>query len=248
MIRRLTTALAFLTRIPVNPSVAHTGADVARSSVFFPLVGCVLAAVQVLVLMVLNAASVPPVLQAIVATAALAWIGGGLHQDGLADMADGFGGAFTKEKVLHIMRDSTIGTYGALALLLALAMRISSLTLIAQVEGAWVWVFAAAALSRCSITLGWLLPYARDTGTGQSLTQLTGPSEVAGALISAVIIGFLCVGLKVISAIALAVVVFVLMAWLCYRKIGGVTGDTLGATTEVSEVLLLGLAATWIAS
>ena len=161
-------------------------------------------------------------------------------------MADGFGGAFTKEKVLLIMKDSTIGTYGALALLLALAMRISSLTLIADVPGAWVWVFAAAALSRCSIGLGWLMPYARDSGTGQSLTQLTGPSEVAGAITSALVIAFFCVGMKALSAVVLLVGVLIFMAWLCYRKIGGVTGDTLGATTEVSEVLLLALAATWV--
>lgn len=248
MLRRFTTAIAFLTRIPVNPKVAHNGEDVARSSVFFPLVGCLLAALQVMVLWGLHSVGVPYVLQAIAATALLFVAGGGLHQDGLADMADGFGGGLTKDKVLHIMRDSTIGTYGGLALLVSFSTRVASLSYIAAVEGAWVWLFVAAAVSRCSIALGWLMPYARDTGTGQSLTQLTGPAEVAGASLSAVFIAFLCVGTQAFSAVFIALVVFSFMAWLCHRKISGVTGDTLGATTDVTEVILLALGASMSAT
>ena len=248
MLRRFSTAVAFLTRIPINPGQAHTGEDVARSSVFFPLVGCLLAAVQVLVLWVLNFSDVPIVLQAIAATVVLLLVGGGLHQDGLADMADGFGGGFSKEKVLHIMRDSTIGTYGGLALLVSFSTRIASLSYLCSVEGAWVWLFVAAALSRCSIGLGWLMPYARDSGTGQSLTQLTGPSEVAGAIFSAVLISVLCVGGQALLAVLFSLVIFSIMAWSCHKKIGGVTGDTLGATTEITEIVLLALGASLVVS
>jgi len=248
VLRRFTTAIAFLTRIPVNPKQAHTGEDVARSSVFFPLVGCVLAAIQILFLWGLHSVGVPYVLQAIAATAVLFVAGGGLHQDGLADMADGFGGGFTKDKVLHIMRDSTIGTYGGLALLIAFSTRIASLSYISAVDGAWVWIFVAAAVSRCSIVLGWLMPYARDSGTGQSVTQLTGPSEVVGACLSAVLIAVLCVGTQAFSAVFIALIIFSIFAWICHRKINGVTGDTLGATTETTEVVLLALGATISAS
>jgi len=244
MIRRLLTAIAFLTRIPINPSIPFDGADVARASLFFPLVGCLLALIQWLLLLMLDGLGVHAVLQALAATALLMFLGGGLHQDGLADMADGFGGAFEREKVLHIMRDSTIGTYGGLALLISLATRVSALLLLIQHESVLIGLLSAAALSRCSIILGWRLPYARDKGTGQSLTQLTGPVEVAGAILFAMAMAYLCLGLQAFSVITLAAITFLIMGWLCMRKIGGVTGDTLGATTEVTEVLLLATIAT----
>ena len=121
MTRRLMTAIAFLTRIPINPEPPFDGEDVARSTVFFPLVGCLMAALQVAVLYGLQGLAVPPVLQAVIVTIIMVLLGGGLHQDGLADMADGFGGGMTRDDVLRIMRDSTIGTYGGLALILSMA-------------------------------------------------------------------------------------------------------------------------------
>lgn len=244
MIRRLLTAVAFLTRIPINPAQPFDGTDVARASLFFPLVGCLLAVMQWAMLQVLDGLGVHAVLQALAATALLMLLGGGLHQDGLADMADGFGGAFEREKVLHIMRDSTIGTYGGLALLLSLATRVSALVLLINHDAVLIGLLAAAALSRCSIVLGWRLPYARDAGTGQSLTQLTGPMEVAGAVLFATLVAFVCLGVHAVGVVVFTAIIIVFMGWICVRKIGGVTGDTLGATTEVSEVLLLATIAT----
>ena len=239
MIRRVLTAIAFLTRIPVNPARPFDGADVARASLFFPLVGCLLALLQWALLVLLASVEVPAVLQALAATALLMLLGGGLHQDGLADMADGFGGAFERDKVLLIMRDSTIGTYGALALLLSLATRVSAMVLLIDHDAVLPGLLVAAAVSRCSIVLGWRLPYARDEGTGKSVTQLTGPGEVAGAVVFAVLLALVCLGTPAIWVFAMAAAVFCVMGWICHRKIGGVTGDTLGASTEVSEVVLL---------
>jgi len=248
VIRRLLTAIAFLTRIPVNPAQPFDGEDVARASLFFPLVGCLIVLLQWALLLFLDALGVHAVLQALAATTLLMLIGGGLHQDGLADMADGFGGAFERERVLEIMKDSTIGTYGGLALLLALATRISAMVLLIQQDAALIGLLTAAAVSRCSIVLAWWLPYARDIGTGQSITQLTGPNEVAGALGFAVIISFICLGLSALTVLFIAALTFVLMAWVCVRKIGGVTGDTLGATTEITDVVLLATIATLTAA
>ena len=248
MIRRLLTAIAFLTRIPINPARPFDGEDVARASVFFPLVGCLIVLLQWALLLILDSVGVHAVLQALAATILLVLLGGGLHQDGLADMADGFGGAFEREKVLIIMKDSTIGTYGGLALLLALATRISAMVLLIQHEVVLMGLLAAAAVSRCSIVLAWRLPYARDIGTGQSITQLTGPKEVAGALVFAILIALACLGLQGVTVLIMAALTFVFMGWLCVRKIGGVTGDTLGATTEITEVLLLATIATLAAA
>lgn len=242
--RRLLTAIAFLTRIPINPEVPFDGNDVARASVFFPLVGCLLALMQWLLLLTLHALGVHVVLQALASTTLLMLLGGGLHQDGLADMADGFGGAFEREKVLHIMRDSTVGTYGALALLLSLATRVCAMVLLINHNAALVGLLTAAAVSRCSTVLAWQLPYARDAGTGESLTQLTGPREVAGAALFAIVLAFVCIGFQAIAVLTIAATTFLFMAYICKRKIQGVTGDTLGATTEITEVLLLATIAT----
>jgi len=242
------TAIAFLTRIPVNPKVAFDGADVARASVFFPLVGCFIALLQVCILWLLNLASVPFLLQAIAATAVMALVGGGLHQDGLADMADGFGGGHKIEDVLRIMRDSTIGTYGGIALFLSLSTRVVALASLAAIEGGWKWMIVAAALSRCSIWLGWLMPYARPSGAGAAIGRLTGATEVIGASVMALVFCFVLVGVQTILALTLTCVVFLLLAWLCHRRIKGVTGDTMGATTEISEVLLLGMGAAMVSA
>jgi len=244
LIRRLLTALAFLTRIPVNPKVAFDGSDVARSTVFFPLIGCLIAAIQIGLMWLLNLATVPFLLQALAATAVMVLVGGGLHQDGLADMADGFGGGYTADDVLRIMRDSTIGTYGGIALFLSLTTRVVALATLAAAANGWYWILVAAALSRCSICLGWLMPYARTTGAGAAITQFAGPFEVGGATLMALVISVVLVGTDVLFAVGLCVLVFVSIAWRCHRRIRGITGDTLGAATEIAEVLILSLGAT----
>lgn len=248
MIRRALTALAFLTRIPVNPSEPFDGSDVARSTLFFPLIGCLIAALQIGVMWVLNQVSVSYTLQAFAATTVMVLIGGGLHQDGLADMADGFGGGHSTEDVLRIMRDSTIGTYGGIALFLSLGARVAALAALAAVEVGWRWVVVAAVLSRCSIWLGWLMSYARVAGAGASITQFAGPIEVVGATIIALVISIALVGVEVVLAVALCGIVFLVIAWRCHRRIRGVTGDTLGAATEIAEVVLLALGATIVSS
>ena len=246
-LRRALTAIAFLTRIPVNPSVPFNGNDVARSSAFFPLVGALIATLQIVLLWILSLIGMPHTLQALLATVMLILLCGALHQDGLADMADGFGGGYTRDDVLRIMRDSTIGTYGGLALILSIGLRVSALVLLISHAGGWRWIIAAAVLSRCSICLAWWLPYARTTGTGASITQLTGRFEVAFASATAVVLSLVILGLHIVPAAAVCIFSFLSMAWISYRKIGGVTGDTLGATTEVSEVLLLVTGATLVA-
>jgi len=248
LIRRLLTAVAFLTRIPVNPDKPFDGSDVARSTLFFPLVGCLIAAIQIVVIFLLDQISVTPLLQALAATAVVALIGGGLHQDGLADMADGFGGGQTTEDVLRIMRDSTIGTYGGIALFLSLGTRVVALAELVAHDVGWRWIIVAAVFSRCSICLGWLMPYARQAaGTGASITQFTGPMEVAGAVLFAIVVGTILAGANIGLVILLSAIVFLVIALVCHKRIRGVTGDTLGASTEITEVVLLAAGATILA-
>jgi len=125
-------------------------------------------------------------LQALAATAVVALIGGGLHQDGLADMADGFGGGQTTEDVLP---------------------RVVALAELVAHDVGWRWIIVAAVFSRCSICLGWLMPYARQAaGTGASITQFTGPMEVAGAVLFAIVVGTILAGANIGLVILLSAI------------------------------------------
>jgi cobalamin synthase len=125
-------ALIFLTRLPLRHAGAITGEDLARASWANPIAGALIGASGALVYLIAYSIGLPPLLSALLAVAATILITGALHEDGLGDVADGFGGAFEREKKLAIMRDSRIGTYAGLALILSVAIRAAALTAIAE--------------------------------------------------------------------------------------------------------------------
>lgn len=245
--RSLRVALSFLTRIPVGGHDVD-GAAIGRASTVFPLVGAGLGALAMALGTIARAAwPGVPILWGLVATAGLVLTTGALHQDAVADMADGFGGGHTREDVLRIMRDSVVGAYGALALVLIVGVRAAACGALLDRSGGIGWAVAAGALSRCASTAcGAWLPYARTgDGLGRSGTDHVGVPQVAGSIGLAVGISILAVGIG--PTIAAAAVV-ALVAWRigrrCLDRIGGMTGDTLGTVTELAElaVLLLGVA------
>jgi len=174
---------------------------------------------------------------------------GAPHLDGLADMADGFGGGRTREDVLRIMRDHAIGAYGAVALILLLAVRAAALTALIGAHHAEPTLIIAASLARwTAVPLGRFLPYARGRdpnsdsaqpgGLGAALTDHVGPTELLGATFFA---GAVAIGLGgTQGAIAWgAVALFTFgLGRECANRIGGVTGDTMGACTELCEALV----------
>jgi cobalamin 5'-phosphate synthase/cobalamin synthase len=244
--RRLFAGIAFLSRIPVPGAATFDAADVGRATLTFPLVGALLGSLLLLTRHVLYPA-LPPLVAAFLLLAVGALLTGALHLDGLADMADGFGGGHTKEDVLRIMRDHLIGAYGAVALLLAVGVKASALAALLERGQADIALVVAPTLGRwASVSSGRFLPYARRSGgLGVAITDHVGWTEFVGATLLALglVLGLLGWRGGVVFAGVLAVTALQ-GAW-CLRRIGGITGDTMGANTEVCEVLvfvvLLGL-------
>jgi cobalamin 5'-phosphate synthase/cobalamin synthase len=187
--KRFFAAISFLTRLPVPQKFVFEAADVGRSTVFFPLVGALIGLIQTSALLVFVNAASGSVLKAILLAVLLVvinvFVTGALHLDGLADMADGFGGGREKERTLEIMRDSLIGSYGAVSLILLLILKVGAVAALIENEMAWQFLILAPALGRwASVPLGKFMPYARKSGgLGNAVTDYVGWTELVGATI-----------------------------------------------------------------
>lgn len=232
-------ATSLLTRIPMPHPDGAVPASLVRAQRVFPLVGAMIGLIVGLVDLVLLVMAVPPMVAAALALGASAALTGALHEDGLADVGDGFGGGRDRAAKLLIMRDSRLGTYGALVLLVSFSARLfalASLPAAAAVPG----LVVAYALGRAAIpVLAVNMPFARDDGLGKS----AGRPDVAGALIAvviAVVIAWLCLPAKVaLLAVVLTAAAAAAIAILAWRQIGGVTGDVFGAAEQVAETAVL---------
>jgi len=251
--KRLVTAVTFLTRLPVPGEWNIEAADVARSTVFFPLVGAGIGAVQCGLLAAAFRISqyvgqqsgrthvLPVPVLAVIIVASGVLITGALHLDGLADMVDGFGGGRSREDALRIMRDHAIGAYGSVAVTLVLALKIVSIFTLIDRSVACRFLVVAPALARASIVvLGFLLPYARAAEGGLGgVAQHVGISEVLLSSLTAIALAVWLGALQGGVALAVTVIASLWNARVCRRKIEGITGDTLGANIEVCEALVL---------
>jgi cobalamin 5'-phosphate synthase/cobalamin synthase len=221
-------AVAFLTRIPVGRLAAIDGVAVRRGAPLFPLVGGAVGALGG-GLVDVAAGPLPSLAAAALGLGAVALVTGALHLDALADTADALGGT-TRERRLEIMRDHAIGSFGAVALVVVLLFEAS---LLASESSAWSAFAAAAACGRwAALPLAAFLPPAREEGT--ALTDLSTASVVLGLLAAcAVAVGARGVeGLVAVGAAALAALV---VGLFLRRWLGGVTGDTLGASSELAQ-------------
>lgn len=250
-------AVTFLTRLRVPGHWDIEAADVGRSALFFPLVGAGIGAMQCGLIAAAHrtAAVVPrwsqhpyrlpsPVLAVLVVVLGVL-VTGALHLDGLADMADGFGGGRSRNDVLRIMRDHAMGAYGGTALILVLALKIASVISLMGSSHACQFLIAAPVLARGSIAvLCHSLPYARgsEDGMGASVQQV-GIGELAGSLLTAIVFVVWLGAWRGAAAVAVVVIVSLGNARICLRRIQGFTGDTLGANVEACEALVLALGA-----
>src|SRR5580700_9282413 len=161
MIRQLAVAIAFLTRLPMPSRLVFDAQDVGRSMRWFPLIGLMIGGFFVAALQLFNLVF-PPLVTAFLIAAIDALLTGALHLDGLADTADGFGGGRTREDVLRIMRDHAIGTYGAVALVLVIAVKAATLAALIDCHRAVSWLALMPMLGRWSVVLlSATEPYAR---------------------------------------------------------------------------------------
>ena len=225
-------AIAFLTRIPVGRFAGLDGADVRRAAPLFPLVGGAVGALGGGIVD-LAAGPVPSLAAAVLGLGAVALLTGALHLDALADTADALGGT-TRERRLEIMRDHAIGSFGATALAVVLVFEAS---LLASEGSAWSAFAAAAACGRwAALPLAALLPAAREEGT--ALSSLSTASVVLGLLVAcAVAVGVR--GFDGLAAVGAAALTAVVLGLFFRRWLGGVTGDTLGATSELAQAAAL---------
>ena len=239
-------ATGFLTRLPV-PHPDTGAANFARAYRLFPLVGGLIGLAIGVLCLALRQVGVPDLPAAALALGAGAILTGALHEDGLADVADGFGGGRDVEGKLAIMRDSRIGTYGVMALLVSFAAKLSAL---AAIPDGYVVpsLIAASALARGVLpALALNLPYARQDGLARTSGQ-PDPTTTAIAAALALSIALLMLSwTEALSAAVAATISGFVMAQLALRQIGGQTGDVLGAAEQVAETAILVLLAAKLA-
>ncbi|WP_291855003.1 adenosylcobinamide-GDP ribazoletransferase [Bradyrhizobium sp.] len=242
-------ALRFMTIVPVPSSDAATAAEWLSHCVkYFPAVGICVGLVSAAVLL-LAGAIWGPVIAALLAVATSIVVTGALHEDGLADTADGFGGGRSVEKRLAIMKDSRIGAYGALALAFGVALRVTALAEMPLWSGAAALIAAHAAARITPAFVINALPYAGDTAAMKvSFTDAPVSANdirfalivVVGALVPLAFVSIL----SVISGLLLGAVLSTAIALWARRLIDGYTGDVLGAIEQMFEIgFLLGVAA-----
>jgi adenosylcobinamide-GDP ribazoletransferase len=236
-------AVSFLTRIPVGRRVMLGSEDVARGAALFPVVGAGLGALVALVVVGLDA-RLSALLAAALAVALEALLTGAIHLDALADSADGLD-AGSRERALEIMREPTIGAFGATALLLDLVVKTAALAAVAAGPRAILAVAAAYALGRTApLALGWVLPYARqEGGSGSVLTGgAGGVSRVVGVGLGVGLgigLAVAALGWRGIAVVGAAAVATAAVGLVARRRLGGVTGDVLGAGAELATTLAL---------
>jgi adenosylcobinamide-GDP ribazoletransferase len=234
--RGLAIAISFLTRIPV-PSRVHSEEDVARGVPWFPVVGAV---VGLLVALVYGAAlhAFPPFVAAVLAITGGVLLTGAFHEDGLADTFDAFGGGWTQQERMRIFKDPTHGTYGVMALVLSSLLRAGAVSAF-DLSGALLALPAAHALSRAAavVLLRAVAPAGEGLGASYG-TAVTTRRAIVGATLG-LLIALACLGVWLVPAAVIVGLTTFAIGRISAAKIGGVTGDVLGAAQQVAEIGVL---------
>ena len=237
-LRDILLALVLLTRLPL-PQLPETAFDrQAKAAWAYPLAGLAVALPACALGALALAAGLPAGPAAGLVIAAQVLLTGAMHEDGLADVADGFWGGFTKARRLEIMKDSRIGAYGVIALVLGLGLRWSALTALMAAGGLWA-LIGVAALSRAPMAvLMAALPNARHAGLSQMVGRPARQTAAAAGVLGAASV-LLFAGAAGLAAIAGAALAAAALAAVARAKIGGQTGDVLGASQQLGEIAAL---------
>jgi adenosylcobinamide-GDP ribazoletransferase len=231
----LRTAWIFLTRVPLGDD-PHP--DVARAVPWFPVVGAIVGLVSAAAWW-LGTELLTPLPAAALTISVAALVTGAFHHDGLADMADGFGGGWDRDQRLVIMKDSRHGTYGVMALVGVVAIQVGALASLGPAQGAAALV-AAHSLGRAgAVVMLRTVPVAREDGLGVDWSSRVRPSAAAVGVAAGVVAAGAALGWVVVIAVAAVAVVVAACAVLAVRKIGGFTGDVLGAAEQLGETATL---------
>jgi adenosylcobinamide-GDP ribazoletransferase len=234
------TAILFCTRLPLPHSTAMNGGDVAHAGWALPVAGALVAGAGALTYTIAAAIRIPSALAAGLALGATLLTTGCLHEDGLADMADGFGGGRDRARKLAIMRDSRLGTYGACALMMSLLLRWTALAGMGNPAAVACALIATHVASRAALpAFMHFVPPARFDGlsaqAGQPALRSAAVAVVLGGLVLAAALGLAAAIVGLVAAIGTGL----MMAWLAMRQIGGQTGDVLGGLEQIIEIVIL---------
>jgi adenosylcobinamide-GDP ribazoletransferase len=239
VVRDLRIGLLFATRLPLPQPSPIGGADIARASWSLPVVGMLIGLVGALVYWIAFRLGLPPLVGAGLAVTATLAVTGCLHEDGLADTFDGFGGS-GRERKLEIMRDSRIGTYGACALIMSLLLRVGALASLAGPGRVALALIAAHAGARALLPLFLrLVPPARSDGLAADAGRPPPSSVLLAAVLGFVLLLWSLGTARSLVALLLLLVVLGVMRRLCLRQFGGQTGDAAGALEQINEIVVL---------
>ena len=241
----LQVAVMLLTRLPAG-RVGNDAPTMAQSAWAWPLAGLLVGGIVAGAYGLATLLGLPPMIAALLAIGGATLATGGLHDDGLADLADGCGGGHDRARKLAIMRDSRIGSYGVLALILSVGLRVGALAALADPA-----LVAPAAIGLAMASRGWLplwvwlLPPARDEGLGHGAARITGAAAALAAALG--LIGLMLLGPGIGLAAGLATLAGgAAVAAFARRQLGGQTGDVLGAIQQLAEIAgWLALLALW---
>jgi adenosylcobinamide-GDP ribazoletransferase len=234
------TGLAFCTRLPLRFGESPAEASLAQAVWTFPVIGVFIGALGALVYWLGYGAGLSSFVAATLVLAATVLVTGCLHEDGLADTADGFGGGGPKERKLEMMRDSRSGSYGVVALLLAVLLRVGAIASLVDPGLVAAALIAAHAGARAAMPVFMAaVPSARHDGLSAKVGTPPSGSVLGGVLLGlAVLVTCLGFSTALVATIMVAGGLW-LMARLSLKQIGGQTGDVIGAVEQVSEILIL---------
>jgi adenosylcobinamide-GDP ribazoletransferase len=233
MMRALLGAISFLTVIPVRAKTSPPG----QAAAFFPLIGAAIGAAGAGIFVGL-ARAIPNSLAALLTVAFWAILTGILHEDGLADAADAFRAGRSQEKMLAILKDSRIGTYGAVAIVLSIIARWQAIEHLADARVFEIFIAAQAVPRAAIVALAWV---SRPAGTGLGLafsSTLSTPVALF-AIAQGIAAAFACGARGGFVIIAIAYLMIRGAQFYFYRRIGGINGDCLGATEQILEITIL---------
>jgi adenosylcobinamide-GDP ribazoletransferase len=241
------TALMFYTRIPCPKWVTHDPVYLNKATRYFPFIGWIVGSVCALVYMGTEFFVGAPI-AILLSMIAGVLTTGAFHEDGFADVCDAFGGGWTKQKILDIMKDSRIGAYGAIGMILILLLKYTSLSAI-PFSQMWMVLLAAHSFSRlCAVLIVSTSVYVRenDDAKAKPLAKSITVYEIIPAVIFGLAPLLLFQRVEILYALILPLLAIFFLRRYFHKWIGGYTGDCLGATQQVTEVLFyLGLVAFW---
>jgi len=245
-LRLVLAAVQYFTRLPMPSWVGHSASQLQGTARYFSLVGVFIGGIGALALWA-TSLIFPAPLPAILSTVITIFLTGAFHEDGLADTFDGLGGGATRERALEIMKDSRIGTFGMVALVLTLLVKVATLNALPVMFVLFVLVAGHAFSRACAVSLLFVGNYVGSAE--QSRARPVAQRMSGGELLVAAIIGvaplFWC-GIHAVVGGASAIVVLLVLARWFVRRLGGFTGDTLGAAQQLTEIAFyLGVLASW---